>query len=148
MPKLSVTLEISQENSDFLVNYFRQGEEGVSYIVDAFACLYEKTLKEIKGKLSEQELYMITDVFSGMSLTSHEAGCYLMQECAKEIKMDQVDVKWKVDKEALAQKLSQLTAFQVCCLEIWASSYWHRVSDNQNPELADADLKNHIERLR
>ena len=145
--KKQVNPKIEKETYNFMSQTFKSADAGLTHAIESFPFLYNKALSEIKGLFTRGELYLIIDVFNGLTLTSQNAGEHLLEECSKEIDIDKLDIKWRVDKDGLEQKINALTSFQTACVEIWANVYWHGGGANSTNDKTDRDLENHIELL-
>ena len=145
--KKKVNSKIDKKTYDFMSRAFKSSGSGLNHVIESFPFLYNRTLKEVKGVFSRGELYLIVDVFEGLSLTPHNAGEHLLEECLKEISLDHLDAKWRVNKDNLVKKINSLTSFQAACVEIWAGLYWYGGGASSANKKTDRDLENHIEIL-
>jgi len=145
--KKQVNPKIEKETYNFMSQTFKSSDAGLTHVIESFPFLYNKALSEIKGLFTRGELYLIIDVFTGLTLTPKNAGEHLLEECFKEIYIDKLDIKWRVDKDGLEQKIKALTSFQSACVEIWASVYWYGGGARSANDKTDRDLENHIELL-
>lgn len=126
MRQKAVSPKIDPQSHEFYEKVFSTVNSGVSYAIEMFPALYRNSLGELKGKFEKLELQLILDVMNGCSLTPQLAGHHITANCSDGILLDNLDKKWKVDKNVFLPKLRNITLAQAVSLEIWAQSYWEK----------------------
>ena len=144
--KKKITVIIKDETYDFFYELFKSPDEGVRNMLEAIVPLYKKSLGEIAGIFTRGELYLIIDVFEGMTLKAGDAGTYLLDECLDALHTQQMALKWNIDSGQFQKKLGVLTSFQSAALEFWANAYWYGAGTTGEKK-SDSDLEKHIEAL-
>lgn len=142
--KRQLAIEPDGMTREFIERHFSDPATGAERIVRSFPRLFEKSLDEVRGRFTREELYLMIDVLSGRYDKCSDAGNRLFRECMNEITADDLDRKWTVDRERLLDKISELTVFQSFCVELWAAAYWR---GEGGTERTDIDLERHVERL-
>ncbi len=142
-----MNVKIDADLEKFLKKTYIDADTGINYSLHMFPSVYKETLSEIKSVFKLEELYLIIDIFNGFHLTAKTAGQHIINECRDKLSFDGLDSKWKVNKDKLLEKIDKITAFQVICLEIWASSYWYGGGIESANNRSDLDLERHVELL-
>jgi hypothetical protein len=139
-------LKLGEDIYEFIFDWFKNAEIGAHILLEGFHGLFMKTLRELKGTFERNELYLIMNVFEGLTLNPADYGGYLEPECLDAFEKDLLDIKWDVDDAAFLKKLKTLTVFQKACLEIWASAYWYG-GGAVGAQKTDTDLERHVAQL-
>lgn len=115
---------ISDTAAEFYPTLFPSLHFGATYVLNAFPRLYRRTLHDLRGIFSENELSLILESMNSAILSPHSAGYHIAGNVADGIALDHRDKKWQVDGQALSEKLAVLSPFQLACLELWANGFW------------------------
>ena len=119
-------LLVSDSGMEFYPSLFADLETGLGYAVESFPAIYHRTLHDLKGKFSREELMLLVDVFNSTALTAPMAGQHIIAQVADGCDLDGLDRKWEIDKKTMLEKLRALPIFSLACLEIWANGFWYR----------------------
>lgn len=120
----SVAPKILDSAAEFYPRVFPSLNAGCTFILDSFPILFRRSMRELRGRFTGSELYLILDVYNGYMMTPSITGAILHQQCLDAIELDDADAKWDIDESEFLNKLTLLTSFQSACLEIWACGYW------------------------
>lgn len=110
----------------WLEETFKTVHSGATMILTAAPALYKKTLNELRGTFSREELMLIIDVSNGLILTPGILGEHLPLQVADGIKLDGLDRKREIEGADMQQKLNNLPVFSRAVLEIWAQEFWQQ----------------------
>ena len=116
----TVSPKISPQSSTFYENHFPSTNAGVTYVLEAFPAIWERTTYEAKRAFTRGEIRFMKKAFEGCeSLSPLSAGQLLISLCThlaeSSDEAEGMGVKW----EAL---IAKLLAMPRCCLmmiEIW-----------------------------
>ena len=133
------TARITEQTETWYKASFKNLSNGVRYIVEAFPTLYKRSLREIEGQFTAEELCLIIDVFNASSLNPNLAGQQVIPRVDDGISLDGLDRKWEVDGGELIAKLRDLHYLQAMSLEIWAANFWYG---------KEKDLSEYVNQLR
>jgi len=140
-PKKTVGPRIQAETIEFYKTIFPNVNAGAEYAVEMFRALYRKTLTDLKGYFTTDELNLIIEVHNSVLLLPAMSGQHLPADVADGIALDGLDEKWKIDGKELNDKISKLHIFQIACLEIWANGFWYASTDGK------LDIEKHVQQL-
>lgn len=141
MAKKRIGPRIEPAVEEYLKTVSRSVNAGAEYAIQSFPPLYRRTLMELKGRFTEDELKLIIDVMKGTKLMPTHAGNHLIANVEDGIALDGLDKKWGANPK---EKLRELTVYQVAALEIWATSFWQAAkSEHEGPD----SLNNYIRQL-
>ena len=124
----SVAPKILDNAAEFYPTIFPSLNAGCTFILDAFPPLYRRTMREIKGLFTANELNLILDVLNGQMMTPTIAGVVLYQQCIDGMDLDSLDDKWNIDAGSFIKSLEKLTIHQSACIELWAAGFWSQVN--------------------
>jgi len=124
--RIAIGPKITPQCQELLLSIWDRPGTGASYILDAFPGLYRRTLEEIKGVFTREELMLMIDCMNGTLLTGWIAGDHVNANAVDGIAMDRLDEKWEVDREAFTEKFKSTTIFQRACLELWIQAFWRK----------------------
>lgn len=138
-----VTPRVSEIIEEWLQANFATKTSGAEYIIDAFHALYRRTLADLKGKFTHDELMLVIDVFNSTALTGALAGQQLDIQVEDGLDLDGLDKKWNISKSGMIDKIKTLTLFEIACLEIWANGFWY----GGRYENKGGAIEDHVKRL-
>ena len=121
----AIAPKINDTAAEFYPLFFKTLNAGVRYTTEAFPTLYKRTLSNLAGVFSEDELFLVIDVFNATMLTPMLAGVHLAGNVQDGIKLDGLDKKWNVNKDVFLTKIKNLHLFDAACIEIWANGFWY-----------------------
>lgn len=131
-----MTPRVTASSHKFLKHNFRTANAGAEYILEACtSALYPRTMHNIKGKFTADELRLILDVFNATALTAGSAGQHLVMNAVDGMELDGLDKKWNVDRKIFTLKLQSLSIFEAACLEIWAVGFWYGEDPDKNLDI-------------
>lgn len=122
MKKLGCT--ISEEHAELFSGMFGSLNAAGSYIMAAWLPLMHRTLHDLKGVFTADELMLMIDRHNGVMLSPDYAGQSLALGVRDSIELDRTDQKWNVDKDRMLNKIDALPVFTRACLEVWAVAFW------------------------
>ena len=131
---------IPGKSAEILAETFSSLNAGAEYVLSAWPSLYRNTLDKLRGQFSRGELMLMIDVFNSTALTAMAAGQQLDIQVDDGMRLDALDEKWGVDRNALNNKIADLTIFEAACLEIWANGFWY----GGDPDKKDLDIEAHV----
>lgn len=117
---------ISDSAAEFYPSLFSSLNAGLTYTLESFPALYRRTLHDLRGTFSRNELMLMVDVFNSTALTAPMAGQHIIVQVADGCDLDRLDKKWGIEKTAMIEKLRALPIFALSCLEILANGFWYR----------------------
>ena len=126
MTRKSTSPMIDDKCADFYKTTWGSVNAGTTYVLDAFPALYKRTLEDLKGRFSREELLLMIDVNNGLWLTPRIAGQHMDAQVSDGIALDHLDEKWEIDGDALNKKVADLSIFEAACLEIWIMAFWEQ----------------------
>lgn len=115
---------ISEENAELFAKMFGSLNAAGSYIMAAWLPLMHRTLHDLKGVFTADELMLMIDRHNGVMLSPDYAGQSLALGARDSIELDRTDKKWNVDKDEFLAKIEALSVFTRACLEVWAVAFW------------------------
>jgi hypothetical protein len=145
MPKQKIGLRLDPATTKFLESTFPGMYQGGNLVLDAFPILFNRTIQEMNGKFTKNELSFILDLSNGSIPTAQILGQTLGRSVLDAAQMEKLDKKWEVDASQLAKKIKKLTAFQAACLELWAYGFWS--GGNREYEISKKNIDDKIEEL-
>jgi hypothetical protein len=145
MPKQKIGLRLDPATTKFLESTFPGQYQGGNLVLDAFPILFNRTIQEMTGKFTKNELSFILDLSNGSIPTAQILGQSLGRSVLDAAQMEKLDKKWEVDASQLAKKISKLSAFQAACLELWAYSFWS--GGNREYEISNDEFQKKLEEL-
>jgi hypothetical protein len=120
---------IIEKTADFYRTKFNTLNAGLEYVLEAFPCLYARTISDLRGKFTRGELMLFIDAMNGHWYNPHGAGFEMGANVADGMALDHLDEKWGIpEKWALNKKLADITQFDRACLEIWIQAFWNQES--------------------
>lgn len=122
MPKIGA--RITDQTAEFLRSTFGSVNAGGEYIAGAFPALYQRTLRDLRGIFSVDDLSLMIDCHNGSVLIPGMAGQHLEIAVRDSMELDDIDAKWGVDRKKMMDRIRQLNLFDRSCLEIWSCAYW------------------------
>ena len=132
MTKKQISIRLEPKESEFY-DFFETPTGGVQYVAETFPLLCEYTLKaELRGMFSKNELILIIEAGNGHLMTAGLVGQEMVGNVADAIELDQLDKKWKVEKQPFLSRLRKLTRFQNCVLWLWAKFYWSAKNEEKD----------------
>ncbi|MFH0825272.1 MAG: hypothetical protein V2B18_21180 [Pseudomonadota bacterium] len=132
---MKITTRVSEATEKWLTTNCRNKTSGAEYILDAFPTLYARTLLDLRGKFSGNEVALLIDAFNGTMLTPQLAGQHVIMSAADSMELDRTDEKWNVEPKDFLARLQALSHFERAVMEIFVRAYW------ESPETGDG-LKN------
>lgn len=141
-----VTSRINDQPAAWYTANFSSLTGGITYITEALPVLAKRALKNIEGKFTRGELYLLIDTFNASMLTPELAGQHLELSAEDAMILDGLDKKWNVDQESFLSKLEGLSFFEKACLEIWVRAFWEGKRENQDDVIKD-DLEEYVAQL-
>lgn len=139
MTRKSTSPMIDDKCADFYKMTWGSVNAGTTYVLDAFPALYKRTLEDLKGRFSREELLLMIDVNNGLWLTPRIAGQHMDAQVSDGIALDHLDEKWEIDGDVLNKKVADLSIFEAACLEIWIMAFWEQ-KEHENIEAYVAEL--------
>jgi len=125
MKKTVVSPRITEQAVDFLQQYFPNRTAGAEYTVESIIYILPQEILHLKEIFTSAELKLMVDACNGLLLTPRLAGHHLQASVEDGIRLDNLDMKWEIDAQALLDKIEALSPAQRAILEIWAIGYWH-----------------------
>lgn len=120
----TVTARISDTAATWLAANCRNKTSGAEYILDAWPTLYARTLLDLRGKFTGNEIALLIDTFNGTMLTPQLAGQHLILSAADSMELDRTDEKWNVEPKDFLTRLAALSHFERAVLELFVRAYW------------------------
>ena len=136
MIKKSVNLEeelaemIEKLPNDSGINNFSYN---LKFIVETWFTLIRYSKANLNGYFTSKEAYLIVDALNGQLLTtglSFVKTLYFSVEDA--IKLEQLDKKWKVDREELLKKLEELSESEALAVYLMVFDFWNSSDHSEN----------------
>lgn len=124
-----VAPRIQPNTKIFLESIFSTSNAGCEHTLDALPSLYQRTLQEMAGKLSQNELALLLDISEniryvksgGGSLAGQQIGMVIVN--AYQLQPGQYEKDYGVQSDTVTAKIEALTSFQRFCLEIWIDRF-------------------------
>ncbi len=120
----AIAPKISDTAAEFFPQLFSNLHKGVTYALEIWPTLYKRTLIEMRGRFTADELTLIVEAFQGLNLNPDIPGQFAGINVSNAIDLKRLEDKRSVNKKTLVKKIEGLTIFQTAALEIWASAYW------------------------
>lgn len=124
----------------FYKQLFGSTNAGAEFVVNAFHGWYRRTLHDLKGVFTADELMLMIDRHNGVMLSPDYAGQSLALGVRDSIELDRTDQKWNVDKDEFLAKIEALSLFTRACLEVWAVGFWEQKDGKKTLEEYVSDL--------
>lgn len=139
----AIAPKIDERAAQWIADTFPTLNAGATWLLNEMPHLYAVTLHGLKERclFSSGELKMILDVLNGHGNLlafggTGLAGQYIVLSIADSFKLypGSYEDKWGIDDAAgFVDRLSDLTRWELCCLEMWAAGFW------QNHETTNID---------
>lgn len=108
---------LSETNAQFYLDHHPTLNAGLEYWIEAIPSLWTRTLYELRGHFTIEELILLIDEFKDSTVQAAMAGQTLNIRV-----INSLSIK-SVDKETLIAKIARLTIFEKAVLEIWAMAF-------------------------
>jgi hypothetical protein len=141
----NVTIRIDSETGSMLSEISTRPTTAVQSVLEVFTWLRRKTINELRGRFTREELIGFADSFNGLlptwQLMSNPD--VFMAHCYDAEKYQRSFSSHEADYNEVAKKISVLTSAQstIFQLELWA--FWNRDEEGPSP-----DLDTFIERFK
>lgn len=122
--KTSLGPRVRESVREFYSSMFENQTAGAEFGLEVFRAIIRRSLAELTGTFTQNELCLITDVVNGLILASEPFGQHLTTEVAEAIQFDSMAEKWSVNGQELIAKLGTLTTIQIGALGIWTKAFW------------------------
>jgi len=123
--KLNIGPRISETTAQWLEATFSSRNAGAEIVLEAFPALYKRSLHKTLQELTPGEKFLLIDLHNAYAVTPIHLGQGVDLQVRDGIDIDRLDKKWGVDKTAFLEKLEALHPFDLACLELWATAFWH-----------------------
>lgn len=133
-PKHNIGPRIRPGTRTFLVRTFSSVNAGAEYVLETFPTLYRRTLTDLKGRFTRDELLSLLDTVNSLMLTPELAGQLLAADLSGALVLDGLAERWGIDGPALEEKIGRLSLWQCAVLEVWLKAYWEVPSTDRTAE--------------
>ncbi len=116
-----------------LAQVFDNKTAGAETVLVSWSILRTRTLSELKGIFTEQEMHALADAYSG-SMFDPQFACsnqYLKVHIEDAILFEQFTQDWGIDLIELKEKIGKLTAAQSYFITEEIQRYWSKEYSNQ-----------------
>jgi len=134
--KKHVAPGLSEKTYSWYTETFDNPNQGVVYALESYPELYGRTLRDLRGVFTAGELSLMLDVQNGCLLMPQVAGQHLLADVEDGIALEGMAEKWKINGEALIEKIRRLKLFEIAMLEIWAGAFWRQEKPQIEPWVA------------
>ena len=113
-----ISLFITEATSDWMGSI----PNGAQLIIEGFKSLYDEILQQTKEKFTSEELQFLQFVMNSDWLEPGKPGIQIIQKLEDVVFLDEETNEELVGDPVLIEKILNLSPFERCCLEIWATS--------------------------
>ncbi len=133
MTKKAASIRLPEQQTNYILENYKNINFGIVSIVDALQIIRKYSLSEIKGVFTPGEWSFFADslngtITDGIFRCSKEA---LIYHCQDAEQLDGTASKWDVDLAQLTAKIEKLTGAQVEALYFRIEQFW----ENENRDL-------------
>jgi len=117
-----------------LADVFDNKTSGLATVLEAWSHIRVRTIQELKGKFSEQELYAIVDAYNG-TIFEPRYSCdsqFLRIQIEDSIQYSGFSQDWKFKKDEFLTKIDSLTSAQTYFLLEEVQRFWNKESAKGN----------------
>ena len=114
---------ISNDCWKWLETTFPSVTGGAKVVLEGTMTVYRRSLQELQGIFTADELKAMIDVMKGVNLPTFSTGKYLPSSIMDQITWEGLGERWHLDDDFVS-RLSNCTSFQIACLEWWAAGFW------------------------
>lgn len=125
--KARVTPRLDESTIEFMLKYFPSLNRGVEHFVNSMPVIVGKTLHQIKGVFSENELQLLVEAMNGANLSTKNTS-NLQGSVQDAIEAFDLDIEFKVDSVKIIDKLNRLSLLELLSLEIFLYGFWYGVT--------------------
>lgn len=122
--KTNIGPRITPTTRDFYEKTFETTNAGAEFALQAFPTLYRRSLREIWGVFTPEEVCLLIDLLNSVFLQPELLGQHILADLEDAIALDHIDEKWGVAGKELVSKVQALPLFQAVALEIFAKGFW------------------------
>lgn len=135
------TPRLDEKTAAFFTERHPSMNAAAEFWLTALPTLQARTLHEMRGRFTEDELHLILDVMNGVILSPQIAGQHVRANVADGIALDRLDKKWEIDGKIMVQKIAELSHFEAACLEVWATGFWQGTRESAGDGPGPADME-------
>jgi hypothetical protein len=115
---------IPEFSRDRMGQLWPTANRGAEWLLASFPNLYDRTLAEMRGYFTKEELSLIVDAADLTVLLPEMAGQILLFFLQDKMALPTLEANYPtVDIDQLAEKVGKLRHYQRAMLEIWAQAY-------------------------
>jgi hypothetical protein len=134
-----VAARVSEENEQWLKEYFRTKSAGAEFIVPWAMDTFIRALNTLRGVFSPGELKTIVEAHREVKLLPEQSRlAYLQLRVQDACDLGLVHTKYNASKAQLEAKVKRLNDTQAAALMIWATAFW------VSKEWTDRDLEEYV----
>jgi len=127
---MNVCPRIPEYCHELLGRLWKTTNQGAEWLLASFPNLYERSLKELRGRFSKTELELLLDLADALVQMPEMAGHLLIFTLRDHMMLPSIKHNYPgVDTIALIDKLVALDVQQRAILEIWAGAYKYTPGD-------------------
>jgi len=127
-----ISFRLSDEQIKTLDRYGQDRSTQIREDLDTFRSLIKEGERHLIGRFSIVEGCLICDVFNGFMYQPEFTGGMtniLLAEVSDGILLNELDKKWKVNRDVLIEKLKTLSALEAYVIVHWARIFWTKYKD-------------------
>ena len=123
-PLTNIGPRISDHSRNFLQTLWPTANSGAQWVLASFPYLYERTLAELRGYFTKQELSVLVDATELVVFHPEIAGQTLLVCLLDAMALPTLKANYaSVDFDRLADKVKSLHIYQRAVLELWVQGY-------------------------
>jgi len=122
--------KVTASTKETLARLWRTTNAGAQWVLGSFPGLYSRTMRELKGCFSKDELGLMLDAAEHIVFYPEVAGQFFQFSLMNSMSRPTLEANYEaIDFDELVERIRNLTAYQRAVLEVWAQAYGHTDGD-------------------